>query len=131
MAEAAQQKRYVGFPPGQVNVICGQSCVPLRHIALHSPTGFCWGYGGSGPADLALSILADVLGEDLTADQLRMACQGMIRSVAYEYYQSFKWDVVARWPFGQSFSIDEDAIREWLRSHGAFDEKKVHELPCG
>ncbi len=36
---------------------------PLRHIVHHSPTGFEWGYGGSGPADLALALCADVLGE--------------------------------------------------------------------
>src|SRR5690606_27712886 len=36
---------------------------PLDHIVYHSPTGMEWGYGGSGPADLALSILADYLGE--------------------------------------------------------------------
>jgi hypothetical protein len=35
----------------------------LHHVAVHSPTGFEWGYGGSGPADLALSILADHFGE--------------------------------------------------------------------
>jgi len=27
-----------------------------RLISRHSPTGFAWGYGGSGPADLALNI---------------------------------------------------------------------------
>lgn len=33
--------------------------VPLPHrIVRHSPTGFEFGYGGSGPADLALNILA-------------------------------------------------------------------------
>ena len=30
---------------------------PLPHILRHSPTGFEFGYGGSGPADLAFSIL--------------------------------------------------------------------------
>lgn len=35
---------------------------PLRHRMYHSPDGFEWGYGGSGPSDLARSILADVLG---------------------------------------------------------------------
>lgn len=35
----------------------------LRHLQLHS-SGFEWGYGGSGPSDLALSLLADYLGED-------------------------------------------------------------------
>ena len=33
----------------------------------HSPTGFEWGYRGSGPAQLALAILADHLGEDAAA----------------------------------------------------------------
>lgn len=30
----------------------------------HSPTGFEWGYSGSGPAQLALALCADVLGSD-------------------------------------------------------------------
>lgn len=33
----------------------------------HSPTGFEWGYEGSGPAQLALAILADYLGNDRLA----------------------------------------------------------------
>lgn len=37
---------------------------PLKHIVVHSPTGFAWGYLGSGPADLSLSILADMLGKE-------------------------------------------------------------------
>ena len=41
----------------------GNMRAPLRHrIVYHSPTGFEWGYAGSGPADLALNILADVAG---------------------------------------------------------------------
>lgn len=35
---------------------------PLRHVVKHSPAGFEWGYEGSGPADLARSLLIDVLG---------------------------------------------------------------------
>lgn len=34
--------------------------LPLRlDLANHSPCGFEWGYSGSGPAQLALAILAD------------------------------------------------------------------------
>lgn len=29
----------------------------VRHVRVHSPTGFECGYSGSGPADLALSVL--------------------------------------------------------------------------
>lgn len=35
---------------------------PLPHVKRHSPTGMSWGYAGSGPADLARSLLIDVLG---------------------------------------------------------------------
>lgn len=51
----------------------------------HSPTGFEWGYGGSGSAQLALAILAEHLEDDLKALDL---------------YQRFKWTVVAELPHG-------------------------------
>lgn len=52
-------------------------------LRSHSPTGFDWGYGGSGPAQLALAILADALGND---------------EVAEEIHQTFKSRVVAGLP---------------------------------
>jgi len=48
-------------------------------LVHHSPTGFEWGYNGSGPAQLALALLADALGEDL----------------ALKCYQDFKSAVIA------------------------------------
>jgi hypothetical protein len=48
----------------------------------HSPDGFSWGYGGSGPAQLALAIL--------------LAC--VPREMAICNYQQFKWDVIAKLP---------------------------------
>jgi hypothetical protein len=37
--------------------------LPLRcDIVNHSPSGFAWGYSGSGPAQLAVAILADYFG---------------------------------------------------------------------
>jgi hypothetical protein len=33
-------------------------------VVNHSPTGFAWGYAGSGPAQLALAILHDAIGRD-------------------------------------------------------------------
>jgi len=47
----------------------------------HSPDGFEWGYGGSGPSQLALAILLDVIGNG---------------SEALKHYQQFKWDFIAR-----------------------------------
>jgi hypothetical protein len=54
---------------------------PLPHIRRHSE-GFEWGYGGSGPADLAFSILAH-------------ACD---QTTAFALYQQFKGEVVAHLP---------------------------------
>jgi hypothetical protein len=36
---------------------------PLRHLVRHSPTGFEFGYAGSGPSDLARSIVGDLLND--------------------------------------------------------------------
>lgn len=43
-----------GYPTAYAAVVTETE---LPHVVCHSPTGFEWGYGGSGPADLALSIL--------------------------------------------------------------------------
>jgi len=59
---------------------------PLRarlDLRSHSPAEFEWGYGGSGPAQLALAILADHCGNDEEALNL---------------YQRFKWVVIAELP---------------------------------
>lgn len=67
-----------------------------KHIVLHSPTGMNWGYGGSGPADLALSLLAAVVG----------------KNVALQHYQKFKWDIVSK--FDDNWSIMASDIRAWV-----------------
>lgn len=37
---------------------------PLTHHRRHSPDGFAWGYGGSGPSELARCLLIDALGDE-------------------------------------------------------------------
>ena len=77
----------------------------LRHrIVLHSPTGFGWGYGGSGPADLALNMLYDYL--------LRTKCKGA-RCMALDLHQSFKWGFIAT-QTGDLF-VTGKHIGEWLK----------------
>ena len=51
-------------------------------VARHSPNGFSWGDGGSGPAQLALAILL----------------RATDRETAVAHYQAFKWDVIAQLP---------------------------------
>jgi uncharacterized protein DUF6166 len=43
--------------------LAGRRLGHLPHIVRHSPAGLNWGYGGSGPADAARSLLLDALGE--------------------------------------------------------------------
>ncbi|HXR05085.1 MAG TPA: DUF6166 domain-containing protein [Verrucomicrobiae bacterium] len=57
-------KRYEGRREGYAvdATVNGVPLNPRLDLYNHSPTGFEWGYGGSGPAQLALAILADHLG---------------------------------------------------------------------
>lgn len=74
--------------------------LPLRlDLSYHSPTGFEWSYGGSGPAQLALALLGDALQEDEAALRL---------------HQSFKWEVVAILPW-QSWSLARSEVQELAR----------------
>jgi len=73
----------------------------LRHQKLHSPTGIEWGYGGSGPADLALSLLMDALNDRRRAKAL---------------HQAFKWDIVAGLPH-EEWTLTMDEIQQWAQQH--------------
>ena len=71
---------------------------PRLDIRNHSPTGLEWGYGGSGPAQLALAILADAVG-DREAQRL---------------YQDFKWAVIAKLDQDASWEISREQIQAWI-----------------
>lgn len=77
----------------------GQPLDPRFDLWNHSPTGFEWGYGGSGPAQLALALLADHLGDDARAVAL---------------HQDFKWAVVAKLP--HSWTLTTNDIELTLQS---------------
>jgi hypothetical protein len=79
----------------------GKKVNPRLDLFNHSPSGFEWGYGGSGPAQTALAILADYLKDDDRAVLL---------------HQRFKWDVIARMPH-KGMSINEILLRGWLKLH--------------
>lgn len=52
-------RTYVGVRLDDCCVVTvdNRSLNPRLDLFNHSPTGFEWGYGGSGPAQLALAIL--------------------------------------------------------------------------
>lgn len=74
---------------------------PLELHSRHSPTGHAWGYGGSGPAQLALDLLWDVTGEEPQ------------RSV----YQEFKWKRIVRIPMDDDWEMTEQEIQDWIKEH--------------
>ena len=75
--------------------------LPLRHdLKNHSPDGAEWGYSGSGPAQLALALLADACGDVAVAQNL---------------YQRFKREVVACFECDR-FLITQAEIRCWIAS---------------
>ena len=81
----------------------------------HSPTGFNWGYAGSGPADLALNILEAVLrqtgykGAKMTIQWNDDTCF----RAAYAMHQKFKFEFIAGIPGGGG-RIPMDRIRAWI-----------------
>ncbi len=100
------EKRYFGRPERTprggfiVEVVVSSKRVrplnPRTDLYNHSPDGFAWGYGGSGPAQLALALAADVLGDDARAVRI---------------HQALKWDLVARWDQDRAWDLSASAIR--------------------
>ena len=70
---------------------------PMNEIVNHSPDGFEWGYGGSGPAQLAFAILYRYAGS-FTAET---------------HYQEFKRDFIQN-IHSDTFTINVEAIDEWM-----------------
>ena len=91
---AVEARKLVHFTDGSLRSVS----LPIRSdIRDHSPSGVEFGYAGSGPALLALSILADAVGPE--------------RAVGL--YQKFKRDFVAR-ADGDEFRVTQEQIEEWV-----------------
>ena len=67
-----------------------------QKVYNHSPDGFNWGYGGSGPAQLALALLLEFTDEPK----------------AQRLHQKFKWEVIAS--LEGDWSMSSDDVRSWL-----------------
>lgn len=74
---------------------------PCLGLCSHSPTGFAWGYNGSGPAQLAFAIIFDLTGN---------------AAAAHRYHQQFKARAIATVNRDGRFSLTEDRAREVLEA---------------
>ncbi len=74
---------------------------PRPVLYNHSPDGFAWGYQGSGPAQLALAILADHCANE---------------RAALEHYQAFKRAVIANLPQDQNWAMSGSVVSALLET---------------
>lgn len=84
--------------------------LPLRlDLRNHSPCGFNWGYGGSGPAQLSLALLADALGDDFLAQGLYQLYKAEVvcKIVANEWHMAL--EEVTAW-----FEQQDERVAELL-----------------
>ena len=88
---------------------------PSQALWNHSPDGFNWGYGGSGPAQLALALLLDTVGS-LDAVPL---------------HQTFKAQVVSGWPGASAWQITGSELAAWWAAQiGAAELAKRERARC-
>lgn len=69
-----------------------------QSLRNHSPDGFNWSYGGSGPAQLALALLVHFSKND---------------EFALDHYQAFKFDMIATLP-QSDFELDGNKVLNWI-----------------
>jgi hypothetical protein len=68
----------------------------------HSPTGLEWGYGGSGPSQLAWCILREC---------------GLTQPQTAKLYMQFKSEVVANLP-RDGFTLTRQQVMNWVKKTG-------------
>ncbi len=96
------EKSYVGrrnkAGKCEVKIVQGETTrnLPLARNVRHHSQGFEWGYAGSGPAQLALAILVDCLGDPQRATIL---------------YQKFKFKVIGGLP-NQGWELPESIVKK-------------------
>ena len=110
-----RMKVYEGMRTGEgcIVTVNGQPLDPRTDLCNHSPTGFEWAYGGSGPAQLSLALLADALGDD---------------ELAQDHYQKFKRKIVAGFE-AEGWILTQAEIRSWIGSLLGGDGKPSDQRP--
>lgn len=87
----------------------------------HSPTGYECGYGGSGPADLALNVMAIFCPLGRTHNTYEEAQEGevklwdgtLVSQRAWDLHQNFKWQHIANMD-RKGGTISAETIRKFI-----------------
>ena len=104
----------------QVDRSDGKKLRAREDLINHSPTGFEWGYGGSGPSQLALAMLADTLYD-------RMPNKPEADRMTMKVYQDFKRHIISGLP-SSTWQLDQDAVFNWFLEHVKKFEPKIHAI---
>jgi len=72
------------------------------YVMNHSPTGFSWGYLGSGPAQLGLALLLDI---------------GLGNQRAVGLHNLFTQQVIAEWDINGEWAITTEEICKWVANN--------------
>ncbi len=103
----------------------GTAISSIPHLHVHyAPTGVDWGYGGSGPADLALNVLALFL--PLASDAIGVALRdgSSVSEAAWALHHQCKYDLIATLPRSGGH-ITAETIRTWITTHPIFPADPV------
>ena len=117
------------FDPESMDIVCrrvptGENDVAGRpmtrpvfnisqSVVWHSPTGFEWGYGGSGPADFALNVLCLFVQPGSDGCEPQKVFDGVCSRTAQALHQAFKSRFIAALPHEGGVIRGAD-VRAWI-----------------
>ena len=104
----------------QVERSDGKKLRAREDLVDHSQTGFDWGYGGSGPAQLAVAMLADTLRD-------RMPNKPEADRMTMKLYQDFKRYIISGLPYN-TWQLEQNAVFNWFLEHIKKFFPKIHAI---
>ena len=97
-----------------------------HYVIHHSPMGYEWGYGGSGPADLALNMVEAALRALLYDGELYRCWDGECFRLSMSLHGALKWQFIA--PLDRDAPehvLDWTEIIEWIKT----EANKISDAP--
>lgn len=91
----------------------GFSLNPRNDVFNHSPDGFQWGYGGSGPSQLALALTIDVLANGVSKPSREVIDQSLavyqdVKRILIVPIQADEWTLTANDVLGAIYAAQAE-----------------------
>lgn len=96
-------------------------------VSHHSPTGFEFGYNGSGPADLALNVCEWFLRcvFNYSGEQVSMH-EGVAFALSLKLHQRLKEEIISHIPQESGGVVPFWLLKEWFDKNLALFQAKAH-----